>query len=401
MSARTGPQPALRASAASPVRRPVTVLFVDHAAGMGGAEHSLLALLAALDRERFRPVLAAVPGPLAERARELRVEVHEVPLARLRGGLAPIVAFRYLRGMLALTRLIGTARIDLVHANVLRAAVYAMSAARFPPRPRPLVWHVRDIHAPDPFVGKLCSAATAIVANSAAAARALPCAERARVVFNPVSLPASRPRSRAELGLPPTGPLVASVGRLRAWKGHQAFLEAAARVKDPEARFLIIGGRLLGDDNEDLDLPERLAGLARHLFHPDRVSLLGHRDDLADIWPHLALLVHTAEAEPFGRVVAEALLAGVPAVAFADGGVPEIVDDGETGILVPPGDIDGVAAGVDQLLRDGDARRRMGELGRARAAARFDPAAHARAMEAVFDDVLRSAPPAPDRSAAR
>lgn len=381
MSARTGPQPALRASAASPVRRPVTVLFVDHAAGMGGAEHSLLALLEHLDRARVRPVLAAVDGPLAEAARTAGVAVHVLPLVQLRGRAT--AAWRLARGTLALARLARRVEADVVHANVLRAAVYAAPAARL--TRRPLVWHVRDILERDATTARLCRSAAAIVAISRAAAGGLPCAARARVIYNPVAVRPPRARSRADLGLPAEGPLVAAIGRLRAWKGHAAFLEAAARVRHADARFVVVGGRLFGEDRADLDLLGGLQAQAAALGIADRVAWLGHRDDVPDLWPHLGLLVHTAAAEPFGRVVAEALVAGVPAVAFRDGGVPEIVDDGASGVLVAPGDVAGVADAVDRLLGDPDLRRRMGAAGQAAARARFDPAAHARAVEAVYD----------------
>ncbi len=370
----------------SPHPPPLTVLFVDHAPALGGAEHSLLGLLSALDRGRVRPVLAAVPGPLAEAARASGVTVHTLPLRQLKGHATAIL--RLARGVLALAALIRREQVDIVHANVLRAAVYAAPAARL--TGRPLVWHVRDILASDRTTRALCGQAAAVIAISEAVRRALPCAGRACVIYNPVAVLPAQARTRAELGLPEDGLLVASVGRMREWKGHDAFLEAAARVRHPQAGFVVIGGRLFGEDRDDLDLAERLEARAAVLGLSDRMTFTGHRGDLADIWPHLAVVAHTAEAEPFGRVVAEAQLAGLPVVAFRDGGVPEIVAGGETGLLVPAGDVGALAGAVDRLLDDAELRSRMGAAGRARAAERFDPAEHARAVVGVYDGVVRS-----------
>lgn len=379
---------------------PQTVLFVDHASALGGAEISLLGLLEQLDRQRYRPLLAAVDGPLARAAERLGVRVVRLPMTRLRRN--PMAPWRWLRGSLALAGLARRERVALVHANVLRAAAYAAPAALL--AGRPLVWHVRDILAPEPLVHLLCRRAAAVIAISRAVAEALPCAARARVIYNPIELtepdplasPAARaagaqpPRpSRSALGLP-EGQLVASVGRLRAWKGHHRFLAAAAAAASerPEAQFLVIGGQLFGEDGAETDYPDRLARLTQAPELAGRARLLGQRDDLAAIWPHLSLLVHAADAEPFGRVVAEAQAAGVPVLGFADGGLPEIVADGESGRLVPAGDDAALARVLAELLDDPAGLRRMGRAGQARAA-RFAPATHARSVEAVYDSLLR------------
>ena len=174
---------------------------------------------------------------------------------------------------------------------------------------------------------------------------------------------------------------MANVGRLRPWKGQADFLDAAARVRSP-AFFAVVGGRVFSDGEAPRygdELVERsdALGIAR------RVVFTGQRDDLSDLWPHFALLVHTARAEPFGRVVAEAQCAGVPVVAYADGGVPEIVRHGETGLLVPAGDWEAAARAVDDLLQDPARREAMGDAAR-RSAERFSPAHHASALLEVY-----------------
>jgi glycosyltransferase involved in cell wall biosynthesis len=366
------------------VAEPPTVLFVDHASALGGAEHSLLALMTALDLSRFRPVLAAPPGPLADAASGAGVTVRRLPLARLQRQIT--APFRLVRGVQALQRVAVEEQADLLHGNVLRASVYASLAARS--IRRPLIWHVRDIHPPGLAARWLCHEADAVIAISHVVAHALPCRDTARVIDNPVAVPSAQPRSRAELGLPLDGTLVAIVASLRRWKGHEAFLDAAARVADPRARFVVIGGAIFDDD--DPDYGPSLAARAAELGLGERVTFTGQRDDLADLWPHLAVLVHPAEAEPFGRVVAEAQLAGVPVVAFNDGGLPELVSDGESGLLVTPGDTAGLADAITRLLADPELRARLARAAEQRASRRFAPATHARAVEHVYEQLLAS-----------
>lgn len=366
-----------------PVAEPITVLYVDHASGMGGAEHSLLALLVAIDRSRFRPVLAAPPGRLADSASAAGVDVRRLAMPRLqRHAASPL---RLWRGVRSVSRVAREEGARILHGNVLRAAVYAAPAANS--LGRPLVWHVRDLHRRGPAAWWLCRQATAVVAISRVVADALPCRARAQVVYNPVAVPPAEPRSRLELGLPAAGPLVAMVASLRRWKGHEAFLEMAAQVAPrTEARFVVVGGSIFDDD--DPSYAQALHARTAALGLRERVSFLGQRDDLANLWPHLAALVHPAAAEPFGRVVAEAMVAGVPVAAFRDGGVPEIVDHAATGLLVPAGDIGALAAAVSRLVTEPDLRWRLARAARQDAARRFAPAAHARSMEQIYDQVL-------------
>lgn len=364
---------------------PLTVLYVDHSPALGGAEHSLLGLLGALDRSRYRPVLAAPPGPLADAVSALGIDVRRLPLPRLQGQLT--LPWRLSRGVRSLQRVAVEEQAALVHGNVLRATVYATLAARA--ADCPLLWHVRDIHRRGGVAWWLCRQADAVLAISQVVAAALPCAARAQVVYNPISVPAAQPRSRAELGLPVGPALVGMVASLRRWKGHEAFLDMAARATaEPRAHFVVVGGSIFDDDERHY--ADELRARATALGIEERVTFLGQREDLADLWPHFALLVHPATAEPFGRVVAEALVAGVPVVAFRDGGVPEIVDDGESGLLVPPGDVAALAAAVERLLADPEERGRLARSGQQRAGRRFAPATHARAVEAAYDRVLAS-----------
>lgn len=362
------------------------VLFVDHAEALGGAEHSLLLLLRHLDRSRFRPLLACNRGPLAEAATALDVPVILVEMPRIRGeALGPL---RLLRGSQALARLIRRQQVDIVHSNVMRASFYAALAARL--TGRPLVWHVRDIHPPSErwYTRLMCRLATRVIAISQAVAAALPCPHKVTIIYNGLDLEEYPPELeravvRAELGLPLDAPVAGIVGRLQAWKGQERFLRAAAEVAKrlPQARFLVVGGAIFGDGEA---YAAGLRHLATDLGLGERVIFTGHRQDLPRLLAALDVLVHCAEAEPFGRVLIEGMAARRPVVAFADGAVPEIVRHEETGLLVPPGDEPALAAAMVELLGDAQRRQRMGVAGRHRVEQHFTAAQTARAIEAIY-----------------
>lgn len=370
------------------------VLFVDHADWMGGAEQNLLLLMAHLDRRRFEPVLAAAPAsPLARAARELGIEVQEVPLARLRGRRSPDLLPAWWKGVTALHHLLRQGRFDILHSNTQRASLYAAPAARL--AGVPLVWHVHDIHVGEPLYCRLMSrCSTAIVAISSAVAAPLPAGAQRKLFLIPNGIdvdrfrpdaPARR-RLRAAMNVPEEALLLGNAGWIAPWKQVELFLEVARRIAPalPEAHCWVIG------DIPDARYAGYLAGLQeqarRHLG--DRCRFLGAREDMPAVMAALDILVHTARAEPFGRVLMEAMAAGVPVVAFADGGVPDVVRDGETGILIPPGDVERMARAVRELGADAERRRRMGQAGRAHVASHFSAEAVARQMEQVYERVL-------------
>ena len=127
----------------------------------------------------------------------------------------------------------------------------------------------------------------------------------------------------------------------------------------------------------------------------DRVHVLGFRDDIPDLLGASDLLVHAALVEGFGYAVAEAMMAGIPTVASRVSSLPEIVDDGVTGILVPPDDVDALARAIDAYAGDPERRRRDGAAGRARARAEFDLERRTDELETIFDQEIRrtSSPP--------
>jgi glycosyltransferase involved in cell wall biosynthesis len=177
----------------------------------------------------------------------------------------------------------------------------------------------------------------------------------------------------------PVSHIVLAAGRLSPEKGFAVLVEAAARV--PAAGFVLFG-----------DGPERsrLEARVRELGIADRFRLPGFTRDLDRLLPWADVVALPSFTEGLPNVALEASAAGVPVVATAVGGTPEVVADGETGYLVPPGDPAALAGRITDLLRDESAGRRMGEAGRRRMRDEFSfeaqAAAYVRLLESLRPD---------------
>lgn len=272
-----------------------------------------------------------------------------------------------------------------MHASSLKALIYGALAARL--TGIPLLWHAHDRIAPDylprpavRLVQLFARLATTVVANSRATLATLgPAAQRAVVIPYPVTLRAtSHSAYRGSRAHPMR---VGIVGRISPWKGQHVFLEAFARAfPDGEEKATIVGAPLFGEANYEADL--RM--LCHRLNLDQRVEFRGFEEDIADELTHLDVLVHASTIpEPFGQVVAEGMGVGLPVVAAGAGGPAEIVADGTTGFLYPPGDVGVLAETLRRLALNPELRRRVGEAAQA-STARFAPELVAAQMRAAY-----------------
>ena len=192
--------------------------------------------------------------------------------------------------------------------------------------------------------------------------------------------PGSGDAVRRRLGLAPDDRVVAMVTVLRRGKGHDVAAQAVARLRerDPRVRLLVCG------EGPDRDMvAAALAPLA------EGAVMAGHVDDVLEVLDAVDVLVHPTHVDAFPTTLIEAAAAGVPVVATAVGGVPEIVADGETGVLVAaPPRADAFAAALEPLLADPELRRAYGARAAARFAEHFSGEAWARRLRAVYDEVV-------------
>jgi glycosyltransferase involved in cell wall biosynthesis len=171
-----------------------------------------------------------------------------------------------------------------------------------------------------------------------------------------------------------------SVGRLRGPKDFLTLVRAVAELEPGSVRLRIAGD---GPDRGALEAEVARLGLE------EAVELLGMRTDIAELLAAAGVFVLCSDSEGLPMSVLEAMAAGVPVVATAVGGVPELVSDAETGILVPPRDPAALARALGALAADADLRERMGEAGRRRAEGEFSLAACQRAHLEVYRAALR------------
>jgi glycosyltransferase involved in cell wall biosynthesis len=337
--------------------------------------------LARAARGRGDEVAFAVPGagPFVDVLREAGFPAHRVPLHRT----FDLLAARRLR------RLLG--RRTILHTHTLVAGNVLGTLAS----PGPVVRHLHIQNhfraATRPILRRLDNVtarrSARLVAVSHDTRRAYERqgypAGRIEVVHNGVALPSGRSNGalRSELGVPDGAPLLGEIGRLCDVKGQRELIEALAWL--PEARLVLVGA----DVERGGAFQTELEGVARRAGVRDRVVFAGHRDDAAQLLDELDLLVLPSWTEGLPLTVLEAMARGRAVVATPVGGTPEVVADGETGVLVPPRDPRALAEAIGRLLADPELRGRMGRAGRERVAQRFSEEAMTRRTLEIYDEL--------------
>jgi glycosyltransferase involved in cell wall biosynthesis len=304
------------------------------------------------------------------------------------------------RGVLGLPAVIGTLRrviqhgaYDIVHTHMLHATIAGQAAASTTRAPvRIVTRHYTDHHiaAPLRYAERfLTRRATRVIAVSEAVRRHLVAIgvpdSRIRVVYNGIDV-AGGDACRLEGALPWPADwsgrlLIASVGNLIDYKGQRTLIQAFARIRaeNRDARLVLIG-----------EGPERgaLEGLARRLGVAADVAMPGHRTDVPALLRHCRIYVQPSRIEAFGIAAAEAMAASVPVVASNVEGLPELVRQGETGLLVPSQDADSMAEAVLALAGDTGRAAAMGAAGRKRIEREFTIQRHVAATADVYREAI-------------
>jgi glycosyltransferase involved in cell wall biosynthesis len=349
--------------------------------GVGGAEKHLLDL-AGGQVERGHEVRVAFLKGEGELQRDF--EQRDVPVLRLsggrRGGLSRLPVLGAALGLRArLVEALEEFRPDIVHTHLLKADTLGVLAARSAGRGKIVSSKHNDERAllrrtVSIVHGQLARRVARTIALSDHVARFT--AEHGRVPMERITriyygvdaelLAPRRPRSavRAELGLAPDAPVLICVGRLAPQKDHPTLLAALAELPS-EVQLLVVGGDPFGDG------VSRLAALADQLGLGGRARFLGIRRDVPDLLGAADLFVLPSLWEGLGLVFLEAMAARLPIVASDVSAIPEVVVDGESGWLVPPGDPRVLAGAIASALADEEGRRARGEAGYDRLLARF------------------------------
>jgi glycosyltransferase involved in cell wall biosynthesis len=361
-----------------------TVLSVVHSPLYGGPHNEVLRLDEAMRRRGWRTVIAVPdePGTAGSRLRSAGIELEQLQLGRLRAD--PRLLPRFVTSFRPTVREIESA-IERTGASLVSIGGVVNPHAAFAARRRgaAIVWQIVDAGSPVPLrraamrlVRRYADAVlfdgeALISAHGGAGSLDMP----AFVYFPPVDTerfaPSSEHRAslRQELGIPPDAPLVGTVSHLTPLKALENFLGAAARIATalPEARFVVIGSA----PQSHAAYGERLRRQAAALDLPHPILFAGPRDDVERWYAAMDVDLITSRSEGTTTTALEAQSCGVPVVSTDVGAVHEVVQDGVTGLLVPPGDADGIAAATLALLEDDARRAEMARAGREAALERF------------------------------
>jgi len=340
----------------------VNVLHVDSAAGWRGGQNQVLLTAKGMAARGHRVTLACRSGGALEaRARDQGLDVAGLPL---RGDLS-------LRASAMLAGLLRRTRPDVVQLHDPHALAAGLLAARAAPPVRIVATRRVDF----PLRGRLSRwkyrSSRGVIAVSRKIAGILGAdgmpAERIRVVYEGVSdrpaLPGGR-EALLELGVPAGCPVVGNVAALTDHKDHATLIEAAALVRRrlPEARFVCVG---------EGELRPRLEALCRERGLVDRWIFAGFRHDLDRLIPAFTVFCLSSHMEGLGTSLLDAMSFGRPVVATAAGGIPEAVEDGVTGRVVPVRDPAALAGALVEVLGDPQRARALGDAGRRRFEERF------------------------------
>jgi glycosyltransferase involved in cell wall biosynthesis len=295
-----------------------------------------------------------------------------------------------------LYRLLRRERVDVLHAHKFGSNLWGTIVGRLARVPV-IVAHEHTWSYEGQPLRKLAD--RAVIARGSSAFVAVSREDQRRMIevegirpqdtlFIPNGIPAPPAASgsdvRAELGIPPDAPVIGTVSVLRPQKALDVLLRAAKILVEefPGLRVLIAG---------EGDRREALEELARELGLQDTVMFLGVRTDVPDVLVALDVAVSSSDFEGSPLSLMEYMEAARPVVATRVGGVPDLIDDGEQGLLVAPQDPPAFADAVAQLLRDPDRARAMGERGRERRRTEFDIDVMVKRLEALYEELRRKA----------
>ncbi|MGE5049175.1 MAG: glycosyltransferase family 4 protein [Deltaproteobacteria bacterium] len=402
----------------------INVVSVISELRFGGGENRLLNFARAIDRSRFQHTVATVfapnphdtlhSGSLRHAFDESGIELVELGVphpgsSRSRGVAKVASTAKALATAVArLRQLIVSRRADVVDAHLetaLYTAVPAAASARVPAAITLYseldVWKVIDgtsyrslVFPPfRRFNLRLCSA---LISDSAARLADFQrylggAAPPMHVVPNGVQLqPPARSREDvlAWFGIPreSRAAIVGQVAGLVPYKGQDVLVEAAQRLvaAGHDVRVLLVGDERMGPA-----WPQKLRSAAQRLGIADRLHVRAYPGNIADAWSIIDIHAHPSSIDSLPNAVIEGMSLGKPAVVSAVGAVPEHIDDGRSGLLVPPGDVAALSAALGRLLEDLAFAKRLGQGARARYLERFTPAVTARQMERCLESIAR------------
>jgi len=377
------------------------ILFIHQSADLYGSDKTLLLLLKYINRAKFNPVvIIPLDGPLKEELEKIDVEVHITPVLKLyRDIVMPKNSLKffteYKRAIRFLDSLNQKHRFEIIYSNTL-----AVSLGLFYAKKRKIkhIWHVHEIIVHPKIVAALFPKllkryADVIVANSEMTLHNLierepQIKEKSIVIHNGIEPKTGIPDkvSKIDFGFQQDDLIITLIGRINRLKGHKLLLNSFIRnfSNQKDIKLLFVGSPVFGQENYLYEVEE----IIKSNNLEENVKILPFTKNLDPIWQITDIAVMpSTEAESFGLVAVEAMLAQKPVIGSNHGGLTEIIVHNETGLLVKPNCESELASAIQKLINNPEGRMEMGIKGYKRATENFSIASYVDNFENLFDSL--------------
>ena len=396
---------------------PARILAVINELLFGGDENRLLAMARSMNRDRYAVHVVTLRseavethsrfGSLRAQYTDAGVQVQNLGLDAKNQGLSVNDARRHLRRLQllgkaipALIKIVRSEKIHLVSAHTGPGFLSALLLHLICGVPYTITtYNVREEWHPLwlwRYVHKMTLArAAAVITDSQAVADAIrrdmvPEHRRIVVIPNGVALPKSvysRAQMHERFGIPqdPALRVIGQVSTLVPTKGQNFLIEAAPRILElhPNSIFLFIGFTR----SDAPDYPLQLQQRAEDLGVIDRVRFVAHEGPICDAWQAIDIQAHPTLLDSLPQAIIEGMSLGKPCVASAVAGIPTMIENGESGYVIEPGDIEALAGHLGELARNDSLAERMGQLARSRYEERYTVEQMVASLEAVYDAI--------------
>lgn len=383
------------------------ILFIHQSAELYGSDKTLLTLVTDLKSKGFLPIVVLPnEGPLKKALENSEILVFILPVLKISRKMfspfnlisLPIQAFK---SLIALQNLSKKFKIDIVYSNTL-AVLIGFLFAKFYNKKH--IWHIHEIIEQPKFVSKIFSKLirsknnTQLIFNSFATQNFWENQSNKKlgankVVWNGIEeLDLCIDQSTIEQNrwqywrAKEHNTVIGLVGRINKWKGHRILLDAFHKIsnKYPNVILAFIGSCPPGQDHYLNEIEQLIATMQLE----QRVIIRPFQTNIFDVWTSIDIaVVPSTEPEPFGLVAIEAMMAYKPVIAARHGGLSEIVVQNETGILFEPKNIESLIAALDELINDGEKRKKMGINGHTRAVKHFSSMAYSENIESIINGI--------------
>lgn len=362
----------------------IRVLCVNLEGSLSGAEQSLLLLV------RFVPktvqISAACPtGVLTNRLRSLGIGTYKISEPPRK--FNHLFVWLYYLALVNLQLILITlkTRPQIIHANSTKAVLAVVLARVF--AGSKLIWHMRDLRC-SRLLAKICSCLSSkVIAVSRVVKNRLiglgVNSELIEIIYNGIAADDIETRGKNQSG----SVTFANIGQFVPWKKQFLFIEAAERfLQDGQkAQFILIGDDIFGRDSR---YKKWIIEIVKASSFASNIKIVSWQDDLNLYWPVIDCLIHTTDAEPFGRVIIEAMAHGVPVIATAGGGPAEIITNGSTGLLFDPDDLEGLIWAMKTISDDRELAHNLARNAKEEIVSNFQARKTAERIANVYEELM-------------